>query len=215
MKKPTIVPAVLSSSISDYTKYTEEFSKFSKLIHIDIMDGVFVLEKSPTAEEVFIAIDENIKAEYSVHLMVSEPKPILEELSKYKHIKLVYVHAEVLDDEILSNKYPFEIAAVIDPDTDLKEYSWLLLKTDVIQVMTIFPGRQGSPFIPESLEQIQRLRNLGFEGEIHADGHINEETIITIVQHGVHVLNVGSAFTKSEDPAKTFIKLQQLCTVAD
>jgi ribulose-phosphate 3-epimerase len=213
MEHAVVVPAILSDKVSDYIHQADKFSSLSGIIHIDVMDGVFVLEKSPSTEEIMEAI-KDIDVEYTVHLMVSEPKPILELLKNYDNVKLVYIHVEVTDREILSARYPYKLAIVIDPDTRLEEYKWMLLKVDTVQIMTVFPGRQGSPFIPESLDQIKRLRDFGFNGEIHADGHINEETIITIAKHGAQVLNVGSAITKSSDPAAAYTKLVALTGVA-
>lgn len=205
----SIVPALLSNRISDYIHQAEEYASFSQLIHIDIMDGIYVIEKSPTFEMIIDQI-KDISVEYSIHLMHAQPLTLLDVLAQFPAISLVYLHIELVDASIFTKKYPFKIALVVNPNTDIALYQELLMQAEVIQIMTVYPGRQGSPFIAESLNHITNIRDMGFKGKIHVDGHINEETIPIIASYGVDLLNVGSAFSQSNSRYYTYQTLTQL-----
>lgn len=49
--------------------------------------------------------------------------------------------------------------------------------------MTVHPGAQGTPFIPEMLTKINELRENGFMGDIILDGGINNETLPLILKN--------------------------------
>lgn len=209
-KTPRVVPAILSDKIEDYVEQVEKFKKFSSKIHIDIMDGIFVAEKSPSAVDIMAALKDD-GSTFSVHLMVSKPEEVIDSLAQFNNINIVYVHAEVAFDDMLIYKYPFNIALVINPDTDIAKYKNIISNVAVIQVMTVNPGKQGSAFISQGLNQIDAIRGLGFEGQIHVDGHIDEITILEILKFDPAVLNVGSAITKNADPKYAWSKIQSLC----
>jgi pentose-5-phosphate-3-epimerase len=205
-----IVPAILSDNISDYVRFTKSFALFSTKLHIDVMDGVLVISRSPKTSEIMEAI-KHLPAQLAVHLMVSEPEPDLELLKKYSNVYLVYIHAEVFKEEFLDRDYPFQLGLVVDPSTELAEYKHLYQRVPVVQVMAIYPGRQGSYFIPNALDRIKEVRNLDFNGEIHIDGHVNEVTIPDMLAYDPAVLNTGSALTKATNPEEKYLELQSIC----
>lgn len=210
MQLVEIIPAILSEKLDDYIEQFNNLHKISKKIHIDIMDGEYVDTRSPAAEEIAYKLSYAVNTEFAYHLMVKNPLYILNDLDRYKNIRLVYLHAETINEDFFNFEYPFEIVPAFNPDTNIEMYAHLLSKVSKVLVMTIQPGKQGNPFVPEALENINRLRLLGFQGEIHIDGHINEETIPTIMKYRPDVLNVGSAISKSKQPVKEYFKLMNM-----
>ena len=77
--------------------------------------------------------------------------------------------------------------------------------------MTVVPGQQGNPFMPEVLDKISQLRERGYEGEIVLDGAINEENLSTVMQkpHQPDAVCPGSYF-KTEDVTDRLQKLQSI-----
>lgn len=215
MNLPTIIPAILSDQIDVYEKFAEIYSAFTDRIHLDIMDGEFVLAKSPNVFEILQTIDNERVAKY-IHLMLKNPINVINILGESgNNIKVVYVHVEAIDEEayarLLSLELPFQIGFVFDPRTDFEKYADFLTKTEIVQIMTVDPGSQGAEFIPSTLDKIDILRNkYGYTGEIHIDGHVNAVTLPSILQYGPNILNVGSAIQKAEDPKKAFDQLNEI-----
>ncbi len=208
LPKPTVVPATLSPDIEDYKNQAITFSKFSKRIHIDVMDGRFVPSISPDAVTILEHL-KNVPVFQAVHLMVEDPVRHFEALRAYKRLYLVYVHAETVRAEDLDGEYPFEISVVIDPDTDIEAHIGALMRTNIVQIMTVKPGAQGADFVPQNLDLIPRLRKAGFMGEIHIDGHISSDTIQLMMDYAPDVLNVGSYIAHAENPKAAYHTLKK------
>lgn len=215
MNLPTIIPAILSDQLEVYEKFAETYSAFTDRIHLDIMDGEFVLAKSPNVFEILQTIDNEHVAKY-IHLMLKNPINVINILGESgNNIKVVYVHVEAIDEDayarLLSLELPFQIGFVFDPRTDFDIYADFLTKTKIIQIMTVDPGTQGADFIPATLDKIDILRNkFDYKGEIHIDGHVNVVTLPSILQYGPNILNVGSAIQKAQDPKKAFDLLNEI-----
>jgi pentose-5-phosphate-3-epimerase len=67
--------------------------------------------------------------------------------------------------------------------------------------MSVNPGRQGQPFLLETLKKIEQLRLLGYRNKIFLDGGINEKTIPEILAQKFlpDVLCPGSFLTKADE----------------
>jgi ribulose-phosphate 3-epimerase len=213
--KPEIIPAILSGNLDDYIYFCNLYDSFTDKIHIDVMDGDFVLTKSPSIFEI-LSKTSHIKAYKAIHLMVKNPINILSILREMKnHIFLVYIHVETLDEEtfarLLELKFPFKIGFVFDPRTEFDKYSVFLSKSKIIQIMTVNPGVQQSRFISDTLEKIVILREkYNFKGEIHLDGGINAVTIKEVLNFSPQVINIGSAIQKADNPQNAYKLLKEL-----
>jgi pentose-5-phosphate-3-epimerase len=203
---PHIIPAILSNSVEDYIKQASEMVKFSPVIHIDVMDGKYVHTKSPAIQEIMDALA-HVPAHYCVHLMVADPSKYVQQLKLYTNVTLVYVHVEFADQISNTENLPFSLAWVVNPDSDLEKYKSILVSSQDIQIMAVQPGTQGAKFIPEDLDNITKLREAGYTGRIHIDGHVSEETIHLIEKFQPDVLNVGSAIAHSNNLEESYKKL--------
>ncbi len=70
--------------------------------------------------------------------------------------------------------------------------------------MSIHPGPQGSPFIPQTLNKIDQLRQKNYRKKILLDGAVNQKTLPQILnkKNKPDVLCIGSFLTKAEDKLK-------------
>lgn len=235
LPKPEIIPAILSNRIEDYINLARRFSIFTNKTHIDIMDGKLVQSQSPDPIEILeeltkttsinnfthsssnyqAHIDNQRKYElfYNLHLMVTNPMPILESLNKFSNLYLVYLHVQTITPETLDIELPFGLGLAINPDIPIQGYKEYIHKVDTILLMTVHPGKQGGDFVPEVLNKIQELRNFGYEGQIHLDGAINQNTIPTIMQKvggNIDTLSVGSAISKATNQWQEYKRLERL-----
>lgn len=215
-----IVPAVLEYDLDKYHHQIKKLQHVSNLLHLDIMDGEFVSTESPSTAEVLdiIKYDQHSSL-YSLHLMTKTPLNEIKYISEKNHEKvyLVYIHAEALsmkeiENEIINAEYPFQIGLVFNPDTDISKYKEYIKYFSVIQLMTVFPGKQGGEFQSQVLEKINIIKSKEylFSGQIHLDGGINKNTIQMIKKYSPDLIGVGSAIAKSPTPKRSFSELMRI-----
>ena len=79
-----------------------------------------------------------------------------------------------------------------------------------IQLMTVYPGQQGAPFVPEVLDKITVLRKKGYSGKITLDGAMNDTTLPIILskKYLPDAICPGSYF--KQNPQTQLEKLQRI-----
>ena len=184
----------------------DELNKLDSLdidyIHLDVMDGIFVENKTYTYEE-FYDITRFTTKPKDVHLMVSDVKKNIDEFSKMKP-RFITFHYEAVSEVSSVINYIKElgigVGMSIKPSTEVSEIVEYLDYLDLILVMSVEPGRGGQTFIEESIKKIEQLYNLREENNYHykieVDGGINDETIKKCNKADICV--VGSYITKQD-----------------
>ena len=165
----------------------EEILKLDKenidLIHVDVMDGIFVEAKNYTPEE-FIYLVSDTNHPKDVHLMVSDVKKYVDGFKDSKPKNITF-HFEATTDVGGMINYikslGIEVGLSIKPKTEVKEIVEYLKYIDLVLVMSVEPGKGGQKFIEESTKKIEDLYKLredyNYHYEIEVDGGINNETI--------------------------------------
>lgn len=154
-------------------------------IHVDVMDGKFV--KNKTYEYNELKILQNSKKPLDVHLMVSNPiKYILD----YKNLKpeFITIHSEIdknIGDFIdLIHSFGIKVGISIKPKTSIETIEGYLNKIDNILIMSVEPGLGGQKFMDSIIYKIDILNKLRKENNykyvISIDGGINNETIAKV-----------------------------------
>lgn len=184
----------------------EEVTKLSNLdvdyLHLDVMDGIFVENKTFTYEE-FSDITKNSVKPKDVHLMVSDVKRYIDEFAKLNP-EFITFHLEAASEVSGVINYIHEkgikVGISIKPATDVSEIVDYLKYIDLVLVMSVEPGKGGQSFIEESTKKIEQLYNLrekqGYNYVIEVDGGINNETIKLCDKADIVV--VGSYITKQD-----------------
>jgi len=202
-----LIPSILSDKLDDYKKFASIYSEFSEEMHLDYMDGIYVEGKSPDIEDI-LNLNELHNSKMNIHIMSSDPRKLLEVISKYSNIELVYIHADVFELEFLDHDYSFKLAVALNPGHSVDDYKDLILSVDAVLVLTIIPGGQGHDFLPQNLVKIEEIRAKGFGGEIHIDGHVNKDTVSEILEHKPDALIVGSAIQHAWNPKGAFEEIK-------
>ena len=184
----------------------EEVTKLSNLdvdyIHLDVMDGIFVDNKTYTFEE-FYNIVRYVTKPKDVHLMVSDVKKYIDDFAKLNP-KFITFHYEAASEVSSVINYIKElgigVGMSIKPSTDISEIVEYLDYLDLILVMSVEPGKGGQSFIEDSVKKIEQLYNLREQNHYHyqieVDGGINDETIKKCNKADICV--VGSYITKQD-----------------
>ena len=163
----------------DLTKLNDTDVDF---IHLDIMDGKFVKNKTMPFREMR-HIYEYTSKRLDVHLMVEDPSKYI---PLYAELNTEYItfHAE-LEKDIMKNlelikSYSIKCGLAISPDTKVSELVPYLPYLDYILVMSVYPGEGGQEFIESTEGKVKELRKLldsyNIKAVISVDGGINDKT---------------------------------------
>lgn len=171
--------------------------------HIDIMDGIFVNNKTWEFEQINEMI-KNTTTKKDVHLMVKDIKKYIDDFIKINP-EFITFHYEATNnaDEIIDyiKSKNIKVGISIKPKTEIETIKHLLEKIDLVLVMSVEPGFGGQKFIENSIEKIDKLyelrKNNNYNYLIEVDGGINLET--KEKTKNADILVVGSYITSSKD----------------
>ena len=151
-------------------------------IHVDIMDGKFVPNKTMPFSEmknIYKFTDKRL----DVHLMVQNPEKYI---PLYAELNTEYItfHVEVMDkieeDLELIKSYGIKCGLAIKPNTPVKSLVPYLPLLDLILVMSVEPGLGGQAFLSSTHDKIKELRALlnsyHSKALINVDGGIDNKT---------------------------------------
>lgn len=207
MKK--IIPAILTQDVADLKIKLEKLKGLSDWVQIDIMDGVFVNNKSVTIKDIS-NIDSAKDFSLEVHLMVEDPEKYLKPC-KDAGIERIIFHIEAAKniDEILKTAEEFNLqkGIALKPNTPIEEIQSYINNLDVILLMSVEPGFQGQKFIDATLDKIRKLREMAPNVAIEVDGGINLDNIYEINNAGADYFILGSALLNSDNIKETFKEL--------
>tara|TARA_A100001015_G_scaffold296579_1_gene377048 strand:- start:1799 stop:2425 length:627 start_codon:yes stop_codon:yes gene_type:complete len=173
---------------------------FVDFFHFDIMDGNFVpnITFGPNYVNNFIEKINNKKF-IDVHLMVNNPEKYIDSL---KQVDQIIFHIENLSEQTINNiinnikSYKIKCGLCLSPNTDIKTIAKYLDKIDLIQVMTVEPGKCGQQLIPDCLEKIKFIRKINSNIDIQVDGGIKLTNIKDVIESGANSFVCGSSMIK-------------------
>lgn len=207
--KKTIVPSIIAKSQKELNERIRKV-KDSKLMHLDIMDGKFVKNKS-----LFFNFQVPKNKKYEAHLMVKNPGEWVKK--NWSKVNTIIFHLESCEDEsevkdliklIKSKKRKAGIA--INPRTSINKVKPYLKNISMVLIMMVTPGKYGSRFLPNNLKKIKQLRKLKSNLNIEVDGGISLKTIKTVNKAGANSFVSGSYIQNNKNPKKAIKKLQEL-----
>ena len=176
----------ISASFLSSNNIPEDLRKLNDtdvdFIHVDIMDGIFVKNKTMPFREMK-HIYKFTSKRLDVHLMVSNPYKYI---PLYAELNTEYItfHIETEEDIVknleLIKSYSIKCGLALSPDTKVREIIPFLPYLDYILIMSVNPGEGGQDFIKETEEKIAEVKALlkayNIEAVINVDGGINLET---------------------------------------
>ena len=208
--KKNIIPSIIAKNQKELDKLLNKIKGLTKNVHLDIMDGVFVPNKSLDFNFV---LPESF--EYEAHLMVMNPDEWIDKLIKHKKIKTIIIHYEskkthTIETVIHLKKHKKKISLAINPKTSVSKIKPYLSVIDKVTVMDVEPGFYGSKFKLNTLEKEKELRRLKKGLNIEVDGGINPTTLKKTCQMGANIFVTGSYVMKDSHPKKALTKLKNV-----
>jgi len=199
-----------------------KLSPFYSYFQIDIGDGIFVSNRTVQINDIIKNYDQFHKYQaliFDFHLMVSDfEKDIfkLNQLKKLINIKNIFIHFSAIKNFKLKieNLSSLPIGLTLNPEDQVDDLvnRYNLKQIQVMQIMSVVPGVQGNPFLPDTLKKIEQLRLLGYKNKIFLDGAVNDKTlpIINRLKYKPDVICPGSYLTKAKDLKKNVNYLNKL-----
>lgn len=210
-----ISPSILSA---DFAKMGEDIKRITEggadMIHCDVMDGTFVPNIS-FGPKMIADIRSYTSLPLDVHLMVNRPERYIDVYAKAgaDYIVVHYEACGTLVDTLKKiRKLGKKSGLVISPDTPAEVVYDYLPLTDLILVMSVYPGFSGQKFLPSSLGKLEKIsakiKESGLNIRLQIDGGINEETVKLVKKAGADTVVAGSSVFGASDVAEAIKKLR-------
>jgi ribulose-phosphate 3-epimerase len=210
-----ICPSILNANFDNLPNEIWKVSEVSDLLHLDVMDNVFVpnftfdLERS-------LEIIQLSSLPVDVHLMISHAD---EKATSFvtTNTASITVHLEACSDPIATLRSirarKVRAGLAIKPNTSIEAVEELLTEIDMLLVMTVEPGFGGQSFMDSMLPKVQTarrwLQQKGLSDTwLQVDGGISLTTIRRAFDAGADTFVAGSAVYKAEDPAEMIRSLR-------
>lgn len=185
-------------------------------LHLDVMDGSFVPNISfgfPVLEAVAKACNKPL----DVHYMIERPERYIKQ-TKALGAMMMNVHYEAsvhLHRTIQEiHNEGMKAGVTLNPSTPVCSIEDVICDVDMVLLMSVNPGFGGQKFIENTIDKVQRLRQLitekGSKALIEVDGGVQAETAPRLIKAGVDVLVSGSYVFKADDPHRVISELKSL-----
>lgn len=212
-----VSPSLLSANFANLQQDIEMINNSSAdMLHLDIMDGVFVPNIS-FGFPVIKSVQKICTKPLDVHLMVVEPQKFIGAVRDCG-ATIMNIHQEAcihLDRAVNEIKRAGMKAAVtLNPSTPVATLEDIISELDMVLLMSVNPGFGGQSFIENTLKKVARLKHLitasGSKALIEIDGGVNLHTGAQLAEAGADILVAGSYVFNSETPIQTIQGLKDL-----
>ncbi len=204
-----VIPTILVKDFEEIKEKIKKIESYVDWVQLDVMDGVFVDNKTWNNPDDLKGLETNLKLE--VHLMVNKPEEVIDNWIN-SNIKRVIFHYEATDkhQEIIEKikEAGLEVGMAINPETSIEVIDQFIEDLDLVLVMTVKPGFGQQELLEETLDKVKQLRGNYSDINIQVDGGVNLKTGPEVIQAGANLLVSGSAIFKSENIEETINKLK-------
>jgi len=211
-----ITPSILNADFSNLQSEIAKIAKVSDLLHLDVMDNVFVPNFTFNFESASKIIKES-SLPVDAHLMVADVDHIAPEYAQ-AGCASVTIHAEATKDISGTLRAIRKIGArsglALKPATQIEDYIDFIDDVDMFLIMTVEPGFGGQKFMTDMMSKVSRTRAIIGSRPIwlQVDGGVSLETIEIAADAGADTFVAGSAVFNAQDPAAMVTALRELAS---
>lgn len=215
-KEIRITPSILNADFSRLNEEINSIAAVSDLLHLDVMDDVFVPNFTFDFEAASTIISESSLA-VDAHLMVADVDLIAVQYAELGCAS-VTIHAEATKNipQTLKNirRAGSRSSLGIKPNTQIEDYAQYIELVDMFLIMTVEPGFGGQKFMENMMDKVRKTRIIIGDRPIwlQVDGGISMQTIEMALEAGADTFVVGSAVFNAPDPAQMVVDLRKFAT---
>jgi ribulose-phosphate 3-epimerase len=209
-----ITPSILNADFARLNEEIDSIAGVSDLLHLDVMDDVFVPNFTFDFEAASKIISESSLA-VDAHLMVADVDLIAVQYAELGCAS-VTIHAEATENipQTLKNirRAGSRSSLGIKPNTQIEQYAEYIDDLDMFLIMTVEPGFGGQKFMENMMEKVRTTRKIIGDRPIwlQVDGGISLQTIEIALEAGADTFVVGSAVFNAPNPVQMVVDLRKL-----
>lgn len=212
-----VAPSLLAADFSHLAEAVEMVNRSeASLIHIDVMDGMFV-PNITIGFPIITSISKIAEKPLDVHMMVMDPGRFVGQVRDCG-ASIMNVHWEActhLNRVIHAIKDAGMRAAVtLNPATPVMLLEDIIEELDMVLLMSVNPGFGGQKFIRHTISKVRALRYMidssSSEATIEIDGGVDLNTAPALIGAGADILVAGSYVFRASDPVKAISDLKSL-----
>lgn len=186
----------------------------AEFIHLDVMDGKYVNNKTLPFSEVK-HIYEFTDKRLDVHLMVESPSKYIKNYASL-NTEYISIHLDTKEDLLANLKliksYGIKAGIAINPDEEVSLLISYLPYIDLILVMGVNPGMGGQKFISKTIDKLKELKVLrkeypNFKFKVSVDGGVNDVVASKVINY-TDIIVSGSYVLNSNDYQKQINSLR-------
>jgi ribulose-phosphate 3-epimerase len=209
-----ITPSILNADFSRLDEEIARIASVSDLLHLDVMDNVFVPNFTFDFDQASAIIGAS-PIPVDSHLMIADVDRLA---PAYAHAgsASVTIHAEAssaIAATLRAIKAEGARAGLaLKPGSRIEDYADYVDDVDMFLIMTVEPGFGGQKFMSAMMEKVSATRAIIGDRPIwlQVDGGISLETIEIAREAGADTFVAGSAVFNSPDPAEMISQLSAL-----
>jgi ribulose-phosphate 3-epimerase len=212
-----VAPSLLAADFARLGEAVEIVNRSdASLIHIDVMDGMFVPNIS-VGFPVIASISRVAEKPLDVHMMVVDPGRFVGAVRDAgAHLMNVHYEACTHLNRVIASIHEAGMKAgvTLNPATPVGMLEDIIGDVDMVLLMSVNPGFGGQKFIPGTIAKVRRLRELialsGSQALIEIDGGVDLNTAPALIEAGADILVAGSYVFKAPDPVRAIHDLRLL-----
>lgn len=212
-----IAPSLLSADFMNLERDSQMLNEsVADWFHLDVMDGRFV-PNITFGMPVVKAFSKVTHKPLDVHLMIVEPEKYIQGFAEAgAHVISVHIEATNHLHRAMQmiRQLGVKSGIAVNPHTTIQSLEDVISEADVVCLMSVNPGFGGQKFIPQTIEKIQRLKELILKKNlstlIEIDGGVTLENASEIIHAGADVLVAGNTVFGSSDPTEMIEKLKSI-----
>jgi ribulose-phosphate 3-epimerase len=215
-----ICPSILNADRSNLVGEIAKISKESDYLHLDVMDNIFVPNKTFTLEESRKIISDSVLP-VDAHLMIANPdqEAHLYALAGASSVTF-HLEASLQPAATASNisQAGARVGIALKPATPFHLLAPIMQYIDMVLVMSVEPGFGGQSFMSEMMPKVAEARleiDEKYFGKIwlQVDGGITLQTIVAAKRAGADTFVAGSSVFNAPDPGEMVALLRNAASI--